>query len=86
MFADPSDGECVVEWIKPHDRRHAFAVMSLSTGEHYKAVARILGHASFVTTPTVYTDNITEGDGGKAAPLGGDARRATWCRCVADPV
>ncbi len=156
MFADHSGGECVVEWIKLHDRRHAFAVMSLSTGEHYTAAARILdrrfvkadqqadaircapshgyqwgklidpagiakhyfapalaalglghvrwhdlrhafavmslsagehymavskmlGHASFVTTLTVYADYITEGDGGKNAPL----RRAdlwwVWC-------
>jgi hypothetical protein len=29
----------------------------------------MLGHASFVTTLTVYADYITESDGGKAAPL-----------------
>jgi integrase len=29
----------------------------------------VLGHASYVTTLTVYADDITEGDGGKAAPL-----------------
>lgn len=43
--------------------------MSLSAGEHYMAVSKMLGHASFVTTLTVYADCITEGDGGKAAPL-----------------
>lgn len=52
-----------------HDLRHSFAVMSLSAGEHYMAVSKMLGHASFVTTLTVYADYITEGDGGKAAPL-----------------
>ena len=52
-----------------HDLRHAFAVMSLSAGEHYMAVSKMLGHASYVTTLTVYADYITESDGGKAAPL-----------------
>jgi integrase len=52
-----------------HDFRHAFAVMSLSAGEHYMAVSKMLGHASYVTTLTVYGDYITESDGGKAAPL-----------------
>jgi len=52
-----------------HDLRHAFAVMSLSAGEHYMAVSKMLGHASFVTTLTVYADYIAEGDTGKAAPL-----------------
>lgn len=33
------------------------------------SVSKMLGHASFVTTLTVYADYITEGDGGKAAPL-----------------
>ena len=33
------------------------------------AVSKVLGHASYVTTLTVYADYITEGDGGKAAPL-----------------
>ncbi len=55
--------------VRWHDLRHAFAVMSLSAGEHYMAVSKMLGHASFVTTLTVYADYITEGDGGKAAPL-----------------
>ena len=43
--------------------------MSLTAGEHYMAVSKMLGHASYVTTLTVYADYITEGDGGKAAPL-----------------
>ena len=34
------------------------------------AVSKMLGHASYVTTLTVYADYITECDGGKAAPLG----------------
>ena len=55
--------------VRWHDLRHAFAVMSLSAGEHYMAVSKMLGHASFVTTLTVYADYITESDGGKAAPL-----------------
>jgi integrase len=46
-----------------HDLRHAFAVMSLSAGEHYMAVSKMLGHASYVTTLTVYADEITESDG-----------------------
>lgn len=33
------------------------------------AVSKMLGHASYVTTLTTYADYITEGDGGKAAPL-----------------
>jgi integrase len=33
------------------------------------AVSKMLGHASYVTTLTVCADYITEGDGGKAAPL-----------------
>ena len=55
--------------VRWHDLRHAFAVMSLTAGEHYMAVSKMLGHASYVTTLTVYADYITEGDGGKAAPL-----------------
>jgi integrase len=55
--------------VRWHDLRHAFAVMSLSAGEHYMAVSKMLGHASYVTTLTVYADYITESDGGKAAPL-----------------
>lgn len=52
-----------------HDLRHACAVMSLTAGEHYVAVSKMLGHASYVTTLTVYADYLTEGDGRKAAPL-----------------
>ena len=37
----------------------------------------MLGHASYVTTLTVYADYITESDGGKAVPL---------CRPVASTV
>ena len=33
--------------------------MSLSAGEHYMSVSKMLGHASFVTTLTVYADYIT---------------------------
>lgn len=55
--------------VRWHDLRHAFAVMSLSAGEHYMTVSKMLGHASYVTTLTVYADYITESDGGKAAPL-----------------
>ncbi len=55
--------------VRWHDLRHTFAVMSLTAGEHYMAVSKMLGHASYVTTLTVYADYITEGDGGKAAPL-----------------
>ena len=32
-------------------------------------MSKMLGHASYVTTLTVYADYITESDGGKAAPL-----------------
>ncbi len=52
-----------------HDLRHAFTVISVSAGEHYMAVSKMLGHASYVTTLTVYADYITEPDGGKTAPL-----------------
>ncbi|MDQ1202703.1 tyrosine-type recombinase/integrase [Rhodococcus sp. SORGH_AS_0303] len=52
-----------------HDLRHAFAVMSLSAGEHYMQVSKWLGHASYVTTLTVYADYIAENEGGKQAPL-----------------
>jgi integrase len=55
--------------VRWHDHRHAFAVMSLSAGEHYMAVSKMLGHASYMTTLTVYADYITESDGGKIAPL-----------------
>jgi integrase len=51
-----------------HGLRHAFAGMSLS-GEHYMAVSKMLGLASYVTTLTLYADDITEGDGRKAARL-----------------
>ena len=54
--------------VRGHDLRHAFAVMSLSAGDHYMAVSKMLGHASFAATLTVDADYITEGDGGKAAP------------------
>ncbi|KXO87837.1 hypothetical protein AXK56_15790 [Tsukamurella pulmonis] len=52
-----------------HDLRHSFAVLSLSAGEHYMQVSKMLGHASFVTTLTVYADYISEAEGGKQAPL-----------------
>ncbi|WP_454836198.1 tyrosine-type recombinase/integrase [Rhodococcus qingshengii] len=52
-----------------HDLRHTFAVLSLSAGEHYMAVSKWLGHASFVTTLNVYADYIAEDEGGKKAPL-----------------
>ncbi|MDL9935480.1 tyrosine-type recombinase/integrase [Gordonia sp. ABSL1-1] len=52
-----------------HDLRHSFAVNSLSAGEHYMQVSKWLGHASFVTTLTVYADYISETEGGKQAPL-----------------
>lgn len=68
--------------VRWHDLRHAFAVMSLSAGEHYMAVSKMLGHASFVTTLTVYADYITEGDGGKNAPL----RRPTAGESTAVPM
>lgn len=71
--------------VRWHDLRHAFAVMSLSAGEHYMAVSKMLGHASFVTTLTVYADCITEGDGGKNAPLRRRPladRRRMWFRCA----
>jgi len=57
--------------------------MSLTAGEHYMAVSKMLGHASYVTTLTVYADYITEGDGGKAAPLRRPVRRRspTSFRC-----
>lgn len=58
-----------------HDLRHAFAVMSLSAGEHYMQVSKWLGHASFVTTLTVYADYIAENEGGKQAPLTRPAAR-----------
>ncbi|MDP7733714.1 hypothetical protein [Mycobacterium paragordonae] len=51
--------------VRWHELRHAFAVMSLSAGEHYMPVSKTLSHASFVTTLTVYADFINEGDGGK---------------------
>jgi len=56
--------------VRWHYLRHAFAVMSLSAGEHSMAVSKMLGHASYVTTLTVYADYITECDSGKAAPVG----------------
>ena len=67
-----------------HDLRHALAVMSLSAGEHSLAVSKMLGHASYVTTLTVYADYITECDSGKAAPVGVRSRRPrrTWSQCV----
>ncbi|QKT06344.1 tyrosine-type recombinase/integrase [Gordonia sp. X0973] len=52
-----------------HDLRHSFAVNSLTAGEHYMAVSKMLGHGSFVTTLNVYADYISENEGGKAAPL-----------------
>jgi integrase len=43
--------------------------MNTSTDEHYMVVSKMLGHASYVTTLTIYADYITEGARGKAAPL-----------------
>lgn len=55
--------------LRCHDLRRAFAVMSLSAGEHYMSVSKMLGHASFVTTLTVYAGYMTERDNGENAPL-----------------
>lgn len=64
-----------------HDLRHAFAVMSLSAGEHYLQVSKRLGHASYVTTLTVYADYIAENEDGKRAPL---TRPAAPVSCTAN--
>jgi integrase len=68
-YFEPALAALGFDHVRWHDLRHAFAVMSLTAGEHYMAVSKMLGHASYVTTLTVYADYITEGDGGKAAPL-----------------
>ena len=68
-YLSPALAALGLSHVRWHDLRHAFAVMSLSAGEHYMAVSKMLGHASYVTTLTVYADYITESDGGKAAPL-----------------
>jgi integrase-like protein len=68
-YFEPALAALGLDHVRWHDLRHAFAVLSLTAGEHYMAVSKILGHASYVTTLTVYADYITEGDGGKAAPL-----------------
>ena len=83
-YLTPALAALGLEHVRWHDLRHAFAVMSLSAGEHYMAVSKMLGHASYVTTLTVYADYITEYDGGKSAPLGVRSRRPrrTWSRCV----
>lgn len=52
-----------------HDLRHSFAVMSLSAGEHFMQVSKMLGHSTFVLTLNTYGDYITTAEGGKAAPL-----------------
>ncbi|WAJ43539.1 hypothetical protein OK015_20365 [Mycobacterium sp. Aquia_216] len=52
-----------------HDLRHSFAVMSLSSGEHYMQVSKWLGHSTFTLTLDVYGDYISSAEGGKAAPL-----------------
>jgi integrase len=52
-----------------HDLRHSFAVMSLSSGEHYMQVSKWLGHAMFTLTLDTYGDYISSAEGGKAAPL-----------------
>lgn len=57
--------------------------MSLSAGEHYMAVSKWLGHASFVTTLNVYADYIAENEGGKQAPL---SRPGTWESATPSPV
>jgi integrase len=50
--------------------RRSAASRAASAGGTAVAVSKMLVHASFVTTLTVYADYyITEGDGGKAAPL-----------------
>jgi integrase len=68
-YFEPALAALGFDHVRWHDLRHAFAAMSLTAGEHYMAVSKMLGHASYVTTLTVYADYITEGDGGKAAPL-----------------
>lgn len=69
QYLAPALAALRLDHVRWHDLRHALAVMSLSAGEHYMAVSKMLGHASFVTTLTVYADYITEGDGSKNAPL-----------------
>lgn len=68
-YLQPALAALGIAHVRWHDLRHAFAVMSLSAGEHYMAVSKMLGHASYVTTLAVYADYIIESDGGKAAPL-----------------
>jgi integrase len=68
-YLEPALAALGLAHVRWHDLRHAFAVMSLSAGEHYMAVSNMLGHASYVNTLTVYADYITESDGGKTAPL-----------------
>jgi integrase len=52
-----------------HDLRHAFAIMSLSNGEHYMQVSKWLGHSTFTLSLDIYGDYISSAEGGKAAPL-----------------
>jgi hypothetical protein len=56
-----------------HSRRHSHgwntAGYQSDGGAHYMQVSKWLGHESFVTTLTIYPDDIPEGEGGKAVPL-----------------
>ena len=61
--------------VRFHDRRHSFATMNLSAGEHYMQVSKWLGHSSFVLTLTTYADYIRED--GLTAPNA--SRDRAWC-------
>ena len=46
-----------------HDLRHAFAIMSLSNGEHYMQVSKWLGHSTFTLTLDICGDYISSAEG-----------------------
>jgi integrase len=51
-YFEPALAALGFDHVRWHDLRHAFAVMSLTAGQHYMAVSKMLGHASYVTTLT----------------------------------
>jgi integrase len=64
-----------------HDLRHSFAVMSLSSGEHYMQVSKWMGHSTFTLTLDTYGDYISSTEGGKAAPLARPVAATPKARC-----
>ena len=69
--------EPAVSGFRLHDTRHTFAVLQLTSGEHYLQVSKWLGHANPTITMSVYADYLPEAEPVNRLPEPVAAQRKT---------